>query len=150
MTNTKVTCIIVGVVTICVTMAMVFVFGSSGVRRNGKCSITMFIPPDYFTYFDIPILSITSLIMFYSFYRYYKMARKTQPEGSGQNGVNKAQIKVTRTMLTVVVVFLTSNIIWYSVFFIIDGLELEGFAISLLYWLADGLWLVSTHIKTVV
>lgn len=144
MTNTKVACIIGAVVTICVTMAMVFVFGSGGVRRTGKCSITMFIPPDYFTYFDIPILTITSIMMFYSFYHYYKMARKTQPEGSCQSGINKAQIKVTRTMFTVVGIFLSSNIIWYTVFFIIDGLELDGFGISLLYWFADGLWLVST------
>ncbi len=86
-----------------------------------------------------------TISMFYSFYHYYEMARKIQPEGADQSGNMKTQTKVTRTMFTVVGVFLSSNIIWYSVFFIIDGMQLEGFGISLVYWFADALWLVSNY-----
>ena len=142
MTNIKVGCIIGGVVAVCVAMAMVFVFGTGGPRRSGKCSLTMFIPAELFIYTDVPLLSITSLIMFYAFYHYYKMARKTQPEGSGHVGNLKAQVKVTRTMFTVVGVFLSSNILWYTVFLITD--DMDGMGIAILMWFCDGLWLVST------
>ena len=144
--NTKIGCIIGLVVSLCFITAIIFVFGSGGVRRSGKCSVTMFVPPIYFIYIDIPIICITTILMFYSFYHYYEMARKIQPEGADQSGNIKRQIKVTRTMFTVVGVFLSSNIIWYTVFFIIDGLELEGFGISLVYWFADALWLVSHYL----
>ncbi len=142
MTNKMVAGIISGVVTICITMATVFVFGSGDLRRTGKCTLTMFIHPDWFSYFDVPILSITTILMLYAYYNYYTMARKTKPEGSAANAHLKVQVKVTKTMFTVIGVFLSSNIIYYTVFFIIYGMDLEGFGISLIYWFADGLWLV--------
>ncbi len=143
MTNTTVGFIIGGAVSVCVTIASIFIFTSEGLRKTEKCYLTNFIPSAYFSYFDIPILSITSILMLYAYYSYYKMARKTQSEVTGQVGNAKAQRKVTRTMFTVIGVFLTSNIIWYTVFFATDGMD--NFGVSVLVWFSDALWLVSTR-----
>ncbi len=143
MTNTKVAFIICGAVSLCITIASIFIFTSDGLSKTEKCYLTNFIPSAYFSYFDIPILSITSILMLYAYYSYYTMARKTQSEVTGQAGNAKAQRKVTRMMFTVVGVFLTSNIFWYTVFFATDGRDDKW--ISVLVWFSDALWLVSTR-----
>ena len=130
-----------GIIIASFSLSMLFVFGSDDFKRGETCSAGAFVQAEYFAAFDVPLLTITCTAMFYTFYIYHNMVSKTYPEVNSGSGVSKSQNKVTRMLLTVVGVFLISNVFWYTVYFITDGME--SFGIRLLQNFSSWLWLVS-------
>ncbi len=131
---------IAGIIIVSFSLSILFVFGSNDYERGETCSAGAFVQAEYFAGFDVPLLALTCTAMFFTFYIYHNMVKKTYPEVNASAG-SKSQNKVTRMMLTVVTIFLVSNVFWYTVYFITDGME--DFGIRLLQNFSSWLWLVS-------
>ena len=132
--------IIITVFFLSISISIAFVFTSKNYRKGKRCLPSSFVAPIYFTAFDVPLLILITLAMLYTFYTYFSIAKKTVP----QNEMNlnlTAQIKVTKVMSKVIGVFLVSNIVWYSVYFITS--DEEGLFVTLLTYISYWLWLVS-------
>ncbi len=138
MTNKTTIYIVAGIFFISLSFSILFVFVPDNYSRGEPCSVSSFIPPEYFAAFDVPLLTVTCTGMFYTFYIYYTMVRKTNPDVNAPTGSSKSQNKVTKMMFCVVSVFLLSNAFWYTVYFITNGMSGRGIGIlqliSLWFW----------------